>query len=394
MNCQTQRNESMLELRKFVAPEFVFGSGASLLAAQYANNLRVKKALLVIGPHVSKFKWAEDVVRRIADDGLETVVFSSISPNPRDSEVMAGAEIFDSQGCNGIIAIGGGSTMDCAKAIGAVSANRQHVLEFEGVDKVNVPGPPLICVPTTSGSASEVSQFSIVNDTTRKVKIAIISKTMIPDAALMDPVTTTTMSRELTAHTGLDALTHAVEAYVSNAHSPFTDMHALESVRMVANNLSRSLANPNDLEARAGMMMASTLAGLAFSNAILGAVHAMAHSLGGFLDLPHGQCNAILLDHVIDYNFDAVPERYCEIGRALGANIPEGSNFEDSKKIVLAAIRKLKAETGVTQQLAALGVDQKDLRTLAEKAANDPCLLTNPKTMNLEDIERLYERAC
>ncbi|NMC48037.1 MAG: iron-containing alcohol dehydrogenase, partial [Desulfovibrio sp.] len=224
--------------------------------------------------------------------------------------------------------------------------------------------------------------------------IAIVSKTVIPDAALVDPLPTMTMDAELTAHTGLDALTHAIEAYVSNAHSPITDLFALKAVELVQAHLVAAIARPDAIESRSGMMFASLYAGLAFSNAILGAVHAMAHSLGGFLDLPHGQCNAILLDHVAAYNFPSAPERYVDIGRLLGAAIDPDMDPDDKKRAVIAALRRLKKEAGVDQTLSDLGVRPHELAELSAKAINDPCMLTNPRQPSVEDIRNLYEAAC
>ncbi len=238
-----------------------------------------------------------------------------------------------------------------------------------------------------------MSQFAIINDTTRKVKIAIVSKAMVPDVALIDPLLTLTMPPRLTANTGLDALTHAIEAYVSNAHGPITDLFALEATRLVAIHLPRVMEAPRDAEARAGMMLASLDAGLAFSNAILGAVHAMAHSLGGLLDLPHGLCNALLLDHVIDYNFDAAPDRYADIAVALDAKLPPDADDATRREAVLSAVRRLKATAGVTGGLGALGVRPEHLDGLVEFALHDPCMLTNPKLPTAEELRAVFLHA-
>jgi len=384
----------IMELRKFVAPEFVFGAGAAMLAGQYAANLSVKKALIVTGPVLEGLGVPGQVADALTAEGVESVVFSDVTPNPRDHEVMTGAELYFREGCDAIVAVGGGSPMDCAKAIGIVCTNDQHVLEFEGVDRVRHPGPPLICIPTTAGSAADISQFCIINDTTRKVKIAIVSKTMVPDVALIDPILTVTMDEELTAHTGLDALTHATEAFVSNASSAITDLNALESVRLVRKHLLDAIHNPEDINARTGMMLASTYAGLAFSNAILGAVHAMAHSLGGLLDLPHGLCNAILLDHVIDFNFETAPDKFRQIGNALGADISFSAPPDEIKDTTLSAFRNLKQAAGVKVNLCELGMTQKDLPALAEKALADACMLTNPRQPTADEVIKIYEAAC
>lgn len=384
---------SLTELRKFVAPEFVFGVGAAELTGQHIANLSAKRVLLVTDTGMLDTPWPQLVIESLEQSGISYTLFSDISPNPRDHEVMTGAELFRESRCDAIVVVGGGSPIDCAKAIGIVHTNGRHVLEFEGVDMVPNPGPPLVCIPTTSGSAADVSQFCIINDTNRKVKIAIVSKTMVPDVSLIDPELTTTMSPELTAHTGLDALTHAVEAYVSNASSPITDLHALEGVRLVRNHLQTAIEEPGNLEARAGMSLASTYAGLAFSNAILGAVHAMSHSLGGMLDLPHGLCNAILLDHVIEFNFEAVPERYKTLARALGADIPADMPEEEAKQATLDAFRDMKKRCGVNVTLAELGVGEEEIAALAATAINDPCMLTNPRHADPRELEGVYGKA-
>jgi alcohol dehydrogenase class IV len=385
--------ELLLKMRKFVAPEFVFGERAAHLTGRYARNLGAKKVLLVSDNSLLEFGWPQQVKENIEEKGLATALFADVSPNPRDTEVSAGAEVYLSEGCDAIVAVGGGSPMDCAKGIGIVSTNGLHILEFEGVDKVDVPGPPLICVPTTAGSSADISQFAIVTDTDRKVKVAIVSKTMVPDAALIDPLTTYTMGPELTANTGMDALTHAIEAYVSNANSPVTDLFALEAVRRIAASLPLAVQNPEDREARGNMMLGSMYAGLAFSNAILGAVHAMSHSLGGLSDLPHGLCNAILLDHVIASNYRHVGERYVTVARAMGSEISDDSPDEEKERAVLQAVRDLKKDAGVTTTLSDLGIRKEDLKVLAELASCDPCMHTNPCEMGAEELQAIYEQA-
>jgi alcohol dehydrogenase class IV len=384
--------DSLLQMRKFLAPEFVFGPGSSDLVGRYAQNLGGPKALVVSDPGVAAAGWTAKVVANLRAAGLSVVEFLDVSPNPRDSQIMEGSAIYAREGCGMLVAVGGGSPMDCAKGIGIVHTNERHILSFAGADNVPLPGPPLICIPTTAGTSADISQFAIIGDTARKVKIAIVSKALVPDVSLLDPALTGSMPPDLTAHTGLDALTHAMEAYVSNASSPMTDLLALEAIRQVAANLPQAYARPHDLTARAGMLHASLLAGLAFSNAILGAVHAMAHSLGGFLDLPHGQCNAILLDHVARRNFTAAPARYRQIAKALGADI-EATPEDRGADVLVQAIRDLKAGVGVTQTLSDLGVAKADIAALAETALRDPCLVTNPAALSRADIEHLFAEA-
>ncbi|WP_320008851.1 alcohol dehydrogenase-like regulatory protein ErcA [Maridesulfovibrio sp.] len=384
--------KEVLAMRKFVAPELVFGVGSSKLAGQYAENFGVSRALIVSDSGIVECSWVKGVRESLEDAGIETFVFSNVSENPRDVEVMEGAEFYLENRCDCIIAVGGGSPMDCAKGIGIVTTNNSHILNFEGVDMVEVPGPPLICVPTTSGSSADVSQFAIITDTERDVKISIVSKAMVPDAALIDPELTTTMDAALTAATGLDALTHAMEAYVSNANSALTDLFALDAIELVSKNLVGAINNPLNIELRGLVMLGSMEAGLAFSNAILGAVHAMAHSLGGFLDLPHGECNAILLPYVIKTNFPYAVDRYTNIAQKMGVDVAEKSSEQICDELVEAIIA-LRKSAGIKKSLGDLGLSREDIPQLAELALQDACMVTNPVELSQEDVEKIYEAA-
>jgi len=381
-----------LELRKFVAPEFIFGSGARLLVGRYAKNFGARKVLIVTDPDIRGSGMVNPVFDALKDEKIDYEIYSDIKSNPTALQVMEGAKVYLNENCNFIVAVGGGSPMDCAKAIGIVSSNRKEVNEFEGVDKVQIPSPPLICIPTTAGSAADVSQFAIITDSRRKLKMAIVSKTVVPDVALIDPETTLTMDRSLTINTGFDVLSHAVEAFVSNASSPITDLHALEAIKLVASNLIPVSNDLGNIDLRAKMMLSSLNAGLAFSNASLGLVHAMAHSLGGFLDLPHGECNALLLDHVVGFNFDEESKKYKEIARALGLEI-DGMNDEEIKITLINGIRDLKAEADVNYSLKDVGVTASDIPELAGKAMNDACIITNPRRPTQKDVEEIFKNA-
>jgi alcohol dehydrogenase len=381
-----------IELRKFVAPEFVYGSGALTLIGRYARNFGAQKALVVTDPGLIETGWARKATASLDAAHIPWAMFHDVTPNPKDHEVAAGVRFYQEHECDVIVAVGGGSAMDCAKGIAISSANNKNVLEFEGVDEVPMPGPPLICVPTTSGSSADVSQFAIIADTARKLKIAIVSKTVVPDVSLIDPATTTTMSAELTAATGLDALVHAMEAYVSNASSPVTDLNALGAIPLIAQNLVPAIRDPQNLEYRNNMMLGSLLAGLAFSNASLGLVHSMAHSLGGLLDLPHGVCNALLLDHVVDFNYPATGGRYDKIAEAMGIEL-SGLREAGRKEALLQGIAELRKDAGVAATIGALGVKAADIPQLAKNAFDDACSATNPRKLSAQDIEQIYERA-
>jgi alcohol dehydrogenase class IV len=305
---------------------------------------------------------------------------------------MAGARFYEEQACDSIVAVGGGSVMDCAKGIGVVVANGGNVLEYEGVDQVRSPMPPLICIPTTAGTSADVSQFAIINNTTERVKIAIISKAVVPDVALIDPRMLVTLDPFLTACTGVDAMVHAIEAYVSNASSPLTDLHALEAIRLLRLHLGPSVKAPDNLEHRNGAMLGSLEAGLAFSNASLGCVHALAHSLGGLLDLPHGECNALLLPHVVDFNFAAAPERYIAMGSALDIDF-RGMTSEQSRRRLVEFLVTLRRELGIEGRLVNRGLRTAEIPALAHNALRDPCNATNPRHPSRRDLEVILEEA-
>lgn len=381
-----------LELRKFVAPEFIYGLGAIDFVGRYAKNFGARNALVVSDPGVIAAGWTEKALASLAAEDIPAAVFDGVTPNPKDHEVAAGVRFYRENRCDIIVAVGGGSPMDCAKGIAISSANNGSVLAYEGVDMVPEPGPPLICIPTTAGSAADVSQFAIITDTARKLKIAIVSKMVVPDVALIDPKTTTTMPAELTAATGLDALVHAIEAYVSNASSAFTDLHALAAIPRLSQHLVAAIENPLAMEHRNEMMLGCLKAGLAFSNASLGLVHAMAHSLGGLLGFPHGLCNALLLEKVVAFNYPACPDRYDDVAKAMGLKL-DGLTESGRKDALLQALSTLREAAGIHTTVGSLGATKKDVHLLALNAANDACLATNPRRATPTDIERLYEEA-
>ncbi|HEY9899008.1 MAG TPA: alcohol dehydrogenase-like regulatory protein ErcA [Pantanalinema sp.] len=377
------------ELRKFVAPEFVVGPGARSLVGRYARNFAATKVLVVTDPGVIAAGWAGEVIRSLEKEGLAYAVYHEVSPNPRDHEVMAGSNVYHTEGCDVLLAVGGGSPMDCAKGIGIVSLNGGHILDYEGVDKVEVAIPPMICVPTTGGTSADVSQFAIISDTRRRTKIAILSKMLVPDVSLIDPETLVTMSPELTAATAFDALTHGIEAYVSNASSALTDLLSLEAIRLITHHMLPAWEHPDDLALRLQVMRGSLFAGLAFSNASLGIIHAMAHSLGGLLDSPHGLCNATLLEAGIAFNYEAVPGRFKEIARAM---VGGQADVPDALGAILGVIEALRIGTGVKRTLGEMGVSRADIPSLTRLTLADACLFTNPRWPTFAEVEELYER--
>jgi len=380
----------MESLRKFLCPEFVFGSGAVSLVGRYAEHMGASRVLLVTDPGIQKAGWASAVVRSLDSQGIAYDMYNQIFPNPRDFQVMEGADYYKQQGCDVIVAVGGGSVLDVAKGIGIVAANGGHILDYEGVDAISEPIPPLICLPTTCGSSADVSQFAIITDTASSRKIAIISKSVVPDISLIDPDTLETMSQELMAAVSLDTLTHAVEAYVSLAHSFMTDRHALGAISLIGTHLLPALKHRENRDFQALIMQASLEAGLAFSNASLGLVHAMAHVLGGQKDFPHGICNGLLLQNVCSFNYDACPERFDTITETLRDH--SGKKYSPGKKGLVDALGFLVEATGIRQDLGRFKLTGSECQTLAKMSLKDACIVTNPKVSGHEEIAGLYEQ--
>lgn len=379
-----------LEQRKFVVPELIIGLESSLLITQYLKHFGARKTMIVTDKNVSEQVWFKKLLSLFERDQYPYVVFDDTSSNPKDFEAMLGAELFLAEDCDCLVAIGGGSPIDCAKCISIVSTNGGHILDYVGVDEIRLPGPPLICVPTTAGTSADVSQFAIITDSQEHIKKAIISKKVVPDLALIDPVPLMTMDAYLTACTGMDALTHAIEAYVSTASSPITDIHALTAIQLINDNLENAVKPNRTLDTMYQMMLASMHAGFAFSNASLGAVHAMAHSLGGVLDLPHGECNSILLEHLIDINFDSATERYQKIANALGVKSHPSVDMNEIKQALVSKISHLRSAIGIPS-LIALDYPTDDTMTAMVMAAmSDPCMVTNPKELTYDEVKSIY----
>lgn len=377
-----------LELRKFVVPEFIYGVNARRMIGNYAINFGVSKALVVTDRGVIEAGWLEDIIAGLDKAGIRSVVYSDIHSNPRDFEVMEGAKIFSEEKCNIIIALGGGSVIDCAKGIGIVHTNNKPIEAFKGIDMVDIPSSPILCIPTTCGSSADVSQFAIILNTKKNVKMALVSKTLVPDAALIDPVLLTTLPENLIACTAMDALTHAIEAYVSTAQSAITDVHALESIRLISKYVLKAYNDKSDIKALSKLMLGSLHAGLAFSNASLGAVHAMAHSLGGLTDLPHGECNAVLLRHIIDYNYDYVHGRYEAVALALGID----TSKNDTKERLLEFIDNLNVSMNIPKDFKSLRISKEKIAYLELNAMKDCCMVTNPRVPKIGDMGAIYER--
>jgi alcohol dehydrogenase class IV len=379
-------------LAKFHAPEIVFGPGSLAELGHCARRVGARRPFLVTDPGLIEAGWVDEAVGHLRRAGLCPIVFSGVTPNPKDHEIEAAHEQYASSGGDVIIAVGGGSCIDAAKGVAILSANGGTILGFAGVDKVVQPIPPLVMAPSTSGTGADVSQFAVITDTTRHTKITIISRTLVPEISVIDPRLLITMPAELNAATGLDALTHAIEAFVSRAHNPLTDHHALHAAGLVTEHLLPAMTRPRSAEPRIGMAHGALEAGMAFTNAILGITHAMSHQVGGLLDAPHGVVNGVLLPHAIRFNAAVDPGRYVPIAAAAGIAV-DSEPPDVVAELLACRVRELADEVGVPKGLAQLGVGEPDIPTLARTTLDDACLATNPREATAEDVEELFRQA-
>jgi alcohol dehydrogenase len=367
------------------------GPGAAKMVGEEAKSRGLKNALVVTDNFLEK-AVAPDIVKYLKASGVKAVVFGGAQPNPTDINVHDGVEVYKKNKCDCIVSLGGGSSHDCAKGIAFVIGGGGHIRDYEGVNKSTKNGPPLLAINTTAGTASEMTRFCIITNTDTKVKMAIVDWRCTAVVSFNDSEIMKGMPQALTAATGMDALTHSVEAYVSTVSTPVTDSAALMSIKLIAENLRQAVANGEDMEARDAMMYAQFLGGMAFNNAVLGYVHAMAHQLGGFYDLPHGVCNAILLPAVSKFNLIAKMDRFADIAVAMGENV-EGLSTRDAAFKALDAIKALSADIGIPAGLTELGVKEADLEVMAKNAMKDACGGTNPRCPNLEEVIAIFKDA-
>jgi alcohol dehydrogenase len=371
----------------------LMGIGSHKQTGDWVKTLGCKKPLIVTDKGITRVGIADTIAQMIRKGAnTEVVVFDETVPNPTDKNAHDGLEVFKKNGCDSIVSLGGGSAHDCGKAVGILATNGGKIHDYEGLDKSSKNMPPFIAINTTAGTGSEMTRFCIITDTSRKVKMAIVDWRTTPNVAINDPLLMAGMPPFLTAATGMDALTHAVEAYVSTIATPVTDACALQAMKLISANLRAAVANGGDMAARNGMAYAEYLAGMAFNNASLGHVHAMAHQLGGFYDLPHGVCNAILLPAVERFNLIAKVDRFVDMAEAMGEPVAGLSKRAAAEK-ALEAIKCLSKDVGIPSGLAELNVKEQDLKTMAENAQKDACGLTNPRCPTLEDVIMIYKWA-
>ncbi|WP_041794713.1 L-threonine dehydrogenase [Pararhodospirillum photometricum] len=382
----------MAETAFFIPSLNLMGAGCLQGAIAQVRRHGFARALIVTDTVLNSLGMASQVAKLLADHDIRSCIFDGAQPNPTVGNVEAGLALLQAEHCDCVISLGGGSSHDCAKGIALTATNGGSIRDYEGVDKSNRAQLPLIAINTTAGTASEMTRFCIITDELRQVKMAIVDRHVTPLLSVNDPELMLGKPPLLTAATGMDALTHAVEAYVSVAATLITDACALKAVSIISNTLRTAVAEGSNLAAREAMAYAGFLAGMAFNNASLGYVHAMAHQLGGFYDLPHGVCNAVLLPHVEAFNADVAASRLKDVAHAMGVDTV-GMTDAEGAQACLAAIRRLSADIGIPGGLTELGVKETDIPVLAANALKDACGLTNPRRADQAEIEAIFRAA-
>ena len=365
------------------------GAGAIAEIANEAKTRAFKKAFVCSDPDRIKFGVTKKVTDVLDNAGLAYEIYSNIKPNPTIENVQTGVAAFKKSGADYLIAIGGGSSMDTAKAIGIIIANPEFedVRSLEGVAPTKKPSIPIIAVPTTAGTAAEVTINYVITDVEKKRKFVCVDTHDIPVIAVVDPDMMSSMPKGLTASTGMDALTHAIEGYITKGAWEMTDMFHLKAIELISKNLRGACENTK--EGREGMALGQYIAGMGFSNVGLGIVHSMAHALGAVYDTPHGVANAILLPTVMEYNAPCTGTKYKDIAIAMGVEGVENMSQEEYRKAAVDAVKKLSADVGIPADLKAI-VKAEDVDFLAQSAMDDACRPGNPKDPTFEDIKNLY----
>ncbi len=381
-------------INRFILNEVsYFGPGARKVLPEVVQRLNKVKALVVTDKGLIQFGVAKMVTDVLDEAAISYDIFSDVKPNPTVSNVKAGIESFKKAGADFIIAIGGGSAMDTAKGIGIVINNPEFddIVSLEGCAPTKNKSVPIVALPTTAGTAAETTINYVIIDENKQKKMVCVDPNDIPAVAIIDAELMYSLPKGLTAATGMDALTHAIEGYITKGAWEMSDMFEIEAVRMIARYLPVAVNEPSNPEGRNGMAVAQYIAGMAFSNVCLGLVHGMAHPMGSLFDVPHGVANALLLPTIMEFNMPACLDKYPEIAKAMGVDT-SGMSKKEAAQAAVDAVRDLAVKVGIPQHLSELGISSADIPALAEQAISDVCTPGNPREVTLDDIKALYEK--
>ncbi len=384
----------MAGVSAFQSPRrIIFGNGAVSEAGKEVRKLGAKKALIVTDQGVIKAGLVSGVEESLKTQKIDYGIFAKVEAEPPARIVDECAQVVQEKGYDVIIGIGGGSSLDVAKGASVMATNKGKILDYSGTDMVPRSGLPKILLPTTAGTGSEVTRIIVVTDEAEKIKKALRSDFLLADVAIVDPLLTLSMPPLVTADTGMDALVHAIEAYVSLEATPFSDALAIEAIRLIAGNLPAAYAKANNMEARFNMSLGATLAGAAFNNGGLGAAHALSNALGVEFHLTHGRSNAVMLPYVVDYNKIGNLKKYACIAQAMGENIEGLSAYQAAEKLV-TCLNRLLALLNIPNKLSAYGVSRKDIPKLVEGGLKRSTLfIPNPRDLTEEDVKNIYTSA-
>lgn len=381
-------------INRFILNEVsYFGPGARRQLPKVVVRLGKNKALVVTDPGLIKFGVAKMVTDVLDENNIAYDIYSEVKPNPTVANVQQGVEAYKQSGADFIIAIGGGSAIDTAKGIGIIINNPEFadVVSLEGCAPTKNKSVPIVALPTTAGTAAETTINYVIIDEEKQKKMVCVDPNDIPAVAIIDAELMYSLPRSLTAATGMDALTHAIEGYITKGAWAMSDMFEIEAIRMISRYLPVAVEEPQNAEARNGMAVAQYIAGMAFSNVGLGLVHGMAHPMGSLFDVPHGVANALLLPTIMEFNMPACISKYPEIARAMGVNT-DGMTEEEASVAAVNAVRDLAVKVGIPQHLSELGISEGDIPRLAEQAFTDVCTPGNPREVSLDDIVALYKK--
>lgn len=374
---------SGVDICKFSLPEIIFGRGSMQYAGSYALQLGAKKVFVVSDHGLERTGWVGKLLDILDQSSLDWVYYANVSPNPRDHEVHEGAELYQREGADVVIALGGGSPLDMGKGVATVVSNGGIIQDYEGANLITNPLPPMIFLPSTAGSGSDISQFAIITDVQRQVKMSLISRSLTPNVSIIDPEMLGTADDALIVSSAVDALSHAIESYVSRIAHTLTEIQAIKAIELILENLTVALQTRDPI-ALENLSIAAIAAGMSFSNASLGADHAIAHSLGGFFDTSHGMVHPVLLPAVMRYNLPACVEKMARIGEIiLGRRL---SSARQTAEAGVARLEEFFHAFGTASRFREIVDNQTAFPQICEMATRDACLLTNPRAATAEDL--------
>lgn len=352
-----------------------------------------KKALIITDKDLIKCGIAGKIEKVLNDNNIPYEIYDNVKPNPTIENVLSGLDILEKSGSDFILAVGGGSVIDTAKGIAVIANNPENkdVVSLEGVDKSKNPALPIIAVPTTAGTGSETTMDYVITNTKEKRKMACMDSMAVPVAAILDTDIMSSLPLKLTAATAMDALTHAVESYLSKGAFSFSEMLSLKAVSLISENFEKVIDNPKNLDARKGLAIAQYMAGMSFTNAGLGIVHSMAHPLSAFYDIPHGIANALILPYVLEFNSDVCTDKMTALAQAFDSSFNTLNGSTDAAKHCVEIIRSFNTKAGLPQRLSEVNVNKNDFDALAESAFNDASTPDNRKSVTVQDLKKLYE---